>query len=137
MEEYSRLEAFKRRVLDPAVKQVNEHTDITVEYEQHKNGRVITGFTFRFKVKKDKKKISAEVAGDNANSDMSTIDGLNDNQLGRIARNPSFVADYNELVSSTSPAGQDMKVWEAEMIKRLKKDHLQFKKRPIREYLVY
>ena len=137
MEEYSRLEAFKRRVLDPAVKQVNEHTDITVEYEQHKNGRVITGFTFRFKVKKDKKKISAEVAGDNANSDMSTIDGLNDNQLGRIARNPSFVADYNELVSSTSPAGQDMKVWEVEMIKRLKEDALQFKKRPIREYLVY
>ena len=137
MEEYSRLEAFKRRVLDPAVKQVNEHTDITVEYEQHKNGRVITGFTFRFKVKKDKKKISAEVAGDNANSDMSTIDGLNDNQLGRIARNPSFVADYNELVSSTSPAGQDMKVWEVEMIKRLKEDALQFKKRPIKEYLVY
>jgi len=137
VDEYNRIEAFKRRVLDLAVKQVNEHTDITVEYEQHKNGRVITGFTFRFKVKKDKKKIGAEVAGDNANSDMSTIDGLNDNQLGRIARNPSFIADYNELVSSTSQAGQDMKVWEVEMIKRLKKDALQFKKRPIREYLVY
>ena len=88
-------------------------------------------------MKKDKKKIVIEVAGDNANSDMSTIDGLNDNQLGRIARNPSFIADYNELVSSTSPAGQDMRVWEVEMIKRLKKDALQFKKRPIREYLVY
>lgn len=137
MEEYSRLEAFKRRVLDPAVKQVNEHTDITVEYEQHKQGRVITGFTFRFKVKKDKKKIVAEVAGDDANNDMHTIDGLNDKQLGRITRNPSFVADYNELVSSTSPAGQDMKVWEVEMIKRLKEDALQFKKRPIKEYLVY
>ena len=137
VDEYKRIEAFKRRVLDLAVKQINEHTDITVEYEQHKQGRVITGFTFRFKVKKDKKKIGAELAGDKANSDMSNIDGLNDNQLGRIARNPSFVADYNELVSSTSPAGQDMKIWEAEMIKRLKKDPLQFKKRPIREYLVY
>lgn len=137
VDEYNRIEAFKRRVLDLAVKQINEHTDITVEYEQHKNGRVITGFTFRFKVKKDKKNIGAEVVGDNVNSDMSTIDGLNDNQLGRIARNPSFVADYNDLVSSTSPAGQDMKVWEVEMIKRLKKDPLQFKKRPIREYLVY
>ena len=137
VDEYNRIEAFKRRVLDLAVKQINEHTDITVEYEQHKNGRVITGFTFRFKVKKDKKKIGAEVAGDDTNNDMYTIDGLNDNQLGRIARNPSFVADYNELVSSTSPAGQDMKVWEVEMIKRLKKDALQFKKRPIREYLVY
>ena len=138
MEEYSRLEAFKRRVLDPAVKQVNEHTDITTEYEQHKNGRVITGFTFRFKVKKDKKRIASKATNiDASNDDMATIDGLNDNQLGRIARNPSFVADYNELVSSTSPAGQDMKVWEVEMIKRLKEDSLQFKKRPIKEYLVY
>ena len=137
VDEYKRIEAFKRRVLDLAVKQINEHTDITAEYEQHKNGRVITGFTFRFKAKKDKKKIGAEVAIGNANSDISTIDGLNDNQLGRIARNPSFVADYNELVSSTSPAGQDMKVWEVEMIKRLKENALQFKKRPIKEYLVY
>ena len=137
VDEYKRIEAFKRRVLDLAVKQINEHTDITVEYEQHKQGRVITGFTFRFKVKKDKKKIVAEVAGDNANNDMYTIEGLNDKQLGRIARNPSFVADYNELVSSTSPAGQDMKVWEVEMIKRLKEDAFQFKKRPIKEYLVY
>ena len=137
VDEYKRIEAFKRRVLDLAVKQINEHTDITVEYEQHKQGRVITGFTFRFKVKKDKKKKVAEVAGDDANNDMYTIDGLNDKQLGRITRNPSFVADYNELVSSTSPAGQDMKVWEVEMIKLLKKDPLRFKKRPIREYLVY
>ena len=137
VDEYKRIEAFKRRVLDLAVKQINEHTDITVEYEQHKNGRVITGFTFRFKMKKDKKKIGAEVTHDDANDDMYTIDGLNDKQLGRIARNPSFVADYNELVSSTSPAGQDMKVWEVEMIKRIKEDALQFKKRPIREYLVY
>ena len=135
--EYKRIEAFKRRVLDLAIKQINEHTDIIVEYEQHKNGRVITGFTFRFKVKKDKKKIVAEVAGDDTNNDMYNIEGLNDKQLGRIARNPGFVADYNELVSSTSPAGQDMKVWEVEMIKRLKEDALQFKKRPIREYLVY
>lgn len=137
VDEYKRIEAFKRRVLDLAVKQINEHTDITVQYEQHKQGRVIMGFTFRFKVKKDKKKIVAEVAGDDANNDVYTIEGLNDNQLGRIARNPSFVADYNELVSSTSPAGQDIKVWEVEMIKRLKEDALQFKKRPIKEYLVY
>lgn len=55
--EYKRIEAFKRRVLDLAVKQINEHTDITVEYEQHKQGRVITGFTFRFKVKVRSKEV--------------------------------------------------------------------------------
>ena len=61
VDEYKRIEAFKRRVLDIAVKQINEHTDITVEYEQHKQGRVITGFTFKFKVKvKSKKALNGE-----------------------------------------------------------------------------
>ncbi|WP_201542807.1 replication initiation protein RepM [Psychrobacter faecalis] len=135
IDEYSRLEAFKRRVLDLAVSQINEYTDIKAQYEQHKNGRVITGFTFKFKVKKTKEKISAKVEADRI--ETSTIEGLNDKQLGRIARNPRFVADYNHLVSSTSPAGQDPKAWELEMINRLKKDVSQFKKRPIRDYLEY
>ncbi|MBV6621024.1 replication initiation protein, partial [Acinetobacter baumannii] len=30
----------------------NEHTDITVKYEQHKRGRSISGFSFTFKQKK-------------------------------------------------------------------------------------
>ena len=38
-------------MLDLAVKQINEHTDITVKYDQHKRGRNITGFTFTFKYK--------------------------------------------------------------------------------------
>ncbi|AMN51059.1 replication initiation protein RepM [Psychrobacter sp. P2G3] len=135
IDEYSRLEAFKRRVLDLAITQINQHTDITAEYEQHKQGRVITGFTFKFKVKKDKVKITAKIETDK--SDMFTVEGLNDKQLGRITRNKQFIADYNHLVSSTSPAGQDPKAWEFEMINRLKKDASQFKKRPIREYLDY
>ncbi|XP_010248299.1 PREDICTED: uncharacterized protein LOC104591212 [Nelumbo nucifera] len=43
---------FKKYVLDIALKQVNEHTDITVKVEQHKTGRTITGFSFSFKQKK-------------------------------------------------------------------------------------
>ncbi|MBE8610614.1 replication initiation protein [Psychrobacter sp. FME2] len=135
VDEYQRIEAFKRRVLDLAITQINEHTDITVEYEQHKQGRIIIGFTFKFKVKKNKVKIAAKFGADNV--ERSTIEGLNDKQLGRIARNPSFIADYNDLVSSTSPAGQDVNMWELEMINRLKKDVSQFKKRPIRDYLEY
>jgi plasmid replication initiation protein len=49
--EYQRMHHFKARVLDLAVAQINEHTDITATYEQHKAGRVITGFTFKFKQK--------------------------------------------------------------------------------------
>jgi plasmid replication initiation protein len=50
--EYTRTESFKRRVLDLAITQINEHTDIFVSYEQHNKGRVITGFSFSFKFKK-------------------------------------------------------------------------------------
>ena len=134
-EQYKKMCNFKARVLDLAISQINDFTDVTATYEQHKAGRAVTGFTFKFKMKKSKEKAAANIESDN--SDRSTIEGLNDKQLGRIARNPSFVADYNDLVSSTSPAGQDMKVWEFEMINRLKKDPSQFKKRPIKDYLEY
>jgi plasmid replication initiation protein len=50
--EYNRMHDFKKRVLDPSIKQIKEHTDITVEVEQHKTGRSITGFSFRLKQKK-------------------------------------------------------------------------------------
>lgn len=50
--EYKRMYDFKKYVLDIALKQVNEHTDITVQVEQHKTGRSITGFSFSFKQKK-------------------------------------------------------------------------------------
>jgi len=50
--EYKRMYDFKKYVLDIALKQVNEHTDITVNVQQHKVGRSITGFSFNFKQKK-------------------------------------------------------------------------------------
>lgn len=118
-EQYKKMCNFKARVLDLAISQINDFTDVTATYEQHKAGRAVTGFTFKFKIKKNKEKTTANI--ETGNSDRSTIKGLNDKQLGRIARNPSFVADYNHLVSSTSPAGQNATEWEFEMINRLKK----------------
>lgn len=56
--EYQRMGPFKERVLHIALEQINEHTDIIVSYEQHKEGRTITGFSFQFKSKADEKKIS-------------------------------------------------------------------------------
>ncbi|UAA86749.1 replication initiation protein (plasmid) [Acinetobacter baumannii] len=50
--EYTRMEAFKRRVLDIAIDQINEFSDVLVKYEQHKKGRLISGFSFTFKQKK-------------------------------------------------------------------------------------
>lgn len=50
--EYTRTDNLKMRVIELALKQINEHTDITATYEQHKKGRLITGFSFKFKQKK-------------------------------------------------------------------------------------
>nr|WP_228721799.1 replication initiation protein RepM [Psychrobacter sp.]QJS05084.1 replication protein, Rep3 superfamily [Psychrobacter sp.] len=136
--DYKKMNDFKKRVLDLAVAEINEKTDLNVDYEQEKKGRQIVGFNFKV-LPKDKSKDTKQkgIDRDADTADMFAIEGLNDNQLGRIARNPSFVADYNHLVKSTSPAGQDPKAWEFEMINRLKKDASQFKKRPIKDYLEY
>jgi plasmid replication initiation protein len=55
--EYTAMSDFKKRVLEPSIKQINEHTDITVTYEQHKKGRLISGFSFKLKQKQQAKKI--------------------------------------------------------------------------------
>lgn len=63
--EYSRIERLKTSVLKLALHQINAHTDITVTYEQHKRGRVIVGFSFKFKHKKPKGTQTAKNTGDN------------------------------------------------------------------------
>lgn len=54
--QYKLVADFKKRVLDIAVNQINETTDYKIEYEQHKEGRTITGFSFKFKLKRSKSK---------------------------------------------------------------------------------
>lgn len=59
-DEYPRIERFKTKVLDIAVKQINEFTDITVKYEQHKTGRKITAISFKFKQKQAPKQTAID-----------------------------------------------------------------------------
>ena len=56
--QYKLMSNFKKRVLDLAINEINEHTDITASYKQHKQGKAITGFTFTFKKKKEPKQIA-------------------------------------------------------------------------------
>lgn len=58
--EYTAMSDFKKRVLEPSIQQINEHTDITVTYEQHKKGRLISGFSFKLKQKQEAKKIESK-----------------------------------------------------------------------------
>lgn len=59
--EYSDYKNFRVRVIDPAVAEINEQTDIHVEYEQHKTGRAITHLTFRIATKSSVEQVRIRV----------------------------------------------------------------------------
>lgn len=52
--QYRLMSDFKKRVLDLAISDINDKTDIKATYKQHKKGRSISGFSFSFKNKKSK-----------------------------------------------------------------------------------
>ena len=102
--EYERMYDFKKYVLDPSINQVNKHTDITATYEQHKSGRVITGFSFRFK---QKQSISSEKT---ANT-LDMFHKLTEKQLDMFS---SKLADL-PAVQAMAHVGEDMKPFVARL----------------------
>lgn len=50
-DEYKLTADFKKWIIDAAVKQINEHSDLSVKYEPKKTGRAITDFMFKIKNK--------------------------------------------------------------------------------------
>jgi len=71
--EYPRLFDFKRWVVDAAVAQINEHTDLTVSYTQTKTGRSVTHFEFKVRNKKSSKEM--EPANDQVYRDKLEANG--------------------------------------------------------------
>lgn len=51
---YKAIKDFKKYVLEPAVTDVNTHSDLNVTWEQRKTGRRVTHLKFKFKAKKEK-----------------------------------------------------------------------------------
>ena len=83
--EYRDMSNFKKRVLDLAVNEINEKTDLTVSYTQEKKGRVIHGFKFTVKQKAKPK----DKAKDETERDQNTIDLFNkmtDKQIATFSR---------------------------------------------------
>ena len=98
VDDYPRIDTFKRRVLESAVKQINEHTDIIVKVEQHKEGRSIYGFSFSFKQKKSEKKPSQ------TRKDPNTLDlfsKMNDAQRYLFANKLAELPEMSEYSQGT------------------------------------
>jgi len=54
-DKYPAIKDFKRRVIEPAVEQINEHSPLWVKWSQRKTGRRVSHFVFTFGEKTDKK----------------------------------------------------------------------------------
>lgn len=97
-DEYTRMGNFKDRVLHLAIAQVNEFTDITVKYEQHKKGRSIYGFSFSFKQKKNVNKPNLEARDQNT---LDIFTKLTDAQRHLFANKLSELPEMSKYSQGT------------------------------------
>ena len=95
--EYSTMSNFKSRVLDVAIKEIGDKTDIQIKYEQFKEGRTISHILFKFVKKKEKKPKDSK--------DKNTIDmftGLSIKQImmfaDKLSRDTAFQNHYTAHV---------------------------------------
>lgn len=90
--EYKTMGNFKLRVLDLAVNQINEYTNLKVKYIQKKKGRIIEGFEFTFTEKSNKKE--KLVNGDYTISDsqiaMFSSELAELHELGQYSKEASY-----------------------------------------------
>lgn len=127
---YQRINNLKDNAVDAPIKEINKKTDIIISYENVKRSKEVVGLKFKVKAKpKPKiKDVKAEI-------DKYSIDKLSDKQIEAIVCTEAFKADYNHLISPSSPINTDWTLWKPEMAKRLKANPEQFSKRPMKFYL--
>jgi|APSaa5957512535_1039671.scaffolds.fasta_scaffold01914_13 plasmid replication initiation protein len=58
---YSRFYNFKVKVIEPAIKDINKHSNLWVKWGQRKQGRNISHLQFEFGLKEETKKITSKI----------------------------------------------------------------------------
>lgn len=93
--EYKAMSDFKLRVLDKAVKEINNKTDIIIKYDQFKTGRVVSHFLFKIKPK-HLKKAEKEIKNTILSMTTKQIDMFGDKLSNLESFQNYFVADIGE-----------------------------------------
>ena len=113
-DEYTRMGNFKDRVLNLAIAQINEHTDIKVQCQQHKKGRNISDFSFTFKQKK------VVIANNKKQTTLEIFSKFTDAQRHFFANKLSELPEMNKYSQGTESYSQ-FAVRISEMLKDLQK----------------
>ena len=70
---YPSIKDLKRRVLDPAVEQINEHSPLMLTWSQRKTGRKVTHLVFDYAPKKPAKAPAKRKAGKISDAEIATL----------------------------------------------------------------
>ncbi|MBF7683895.1 replication initiation protein [Acinetobacter sp. B5B] len=113
--EYKRMSDFKKRVLEPAITQINTYTDIDADYEQFKDGRIISGVKFTFKEKIIHKKLEVNKNKDNDTPDL--FFNLTEKQVSLFAKKLAY---DNEFSSQFADVGESYIDLESRLVSKIK-----------------
>jgi plasmid replication initiation protein len=92
---YQLLENFKKRVIDIAVTQINEHTELHVSYESVKVGRTVTGLGFKVTQKPteqpSKASSKSQKQSESTPQNLWTFSGLEKQIFNQLQRDFDFI----------------------------------------------
>ena len=115
-DEYKDIKKKKKRVLDLAINEINEKTDLTVSYTQEKRGRTISGFKFTVRAKdvnnqRDPNTIDAftgRTDTESKNIPSWQLKGLSDAQIKKIGvYKQEFIDANTSKISPNDRRGYD------------------------------
>ncbi|RZK44599.1 MAG: RepB family plasmid replication initiator protein [Hymenobacter sp.] len=109
-EEYTKISMFKAKVLDIAVRQINEHTNLRISYELEKDGRSYNALKFIIKTQQVAKPLPFELVSDepaatgrmphqveSAGRLLAKLNIVDAELVSRILSNPTHVAACNKF----------------------------------------
>ena len=115
-EEYKIMSDFKKRVLNIAVDEINEKSDLKVSYEQKKQGRKIIGFEFKVLTKNKPKQPKQDDNGRDENT-PDLFHQLTEKQINYFG---AKLANDSAFGSKHAKVGEDTKAFEHRIKQELK-----------------
>ena len=92
---------FKKRVIEPAIKEINEKTPMQISYEQKKKGKTIVGIVLNFKEKPKKENKAISTVSKRDPNTVDLIAKMTDKQRFSFAKKLSDMPEMSKYSHGT------------------------------------
>jgi plasmid replication initiation protein len=117
---------FKKRVIEPSIKEINEKTPMQISYEQKKKGKTVVGIVLKFKEKPKQVQIATETLKTISDS-SNTIKPLTEPQIAKYSMILCKLGSISDL--SSFPDYPSFANWIANILRTPEKADEQIAKR--------